>query len=178
MKDLSQSNDSTVPLSAAEADCGSTNSPHANSPSEAARGDGIRSVVIRSTLRSGIAAAHNVVRKAARTTRMLLRPLHWRHWTRRRVLFSFGFVALAIAVPAAWWSTCGYEGCPSIAELQAWRPTEGGTVLDANGQFLGAIVPVNGATWFFKLMGPDATVSAAKPAFLTFLQTVRAPAAP
>jgi hypothetical protein len=43
---------------------------------------------------------------------------------------------------------------------------------------LGAIVPVDGATWFFKLMGPDATVSAAKPAFLEFLKTVRAPAAP
>ena len=43
---------------------------------------------------------------------------------------------------------------------------------------VGAIVPFNGATWFFKLMGPDATVTAAKPAFLTFLQTVRAPAAP
>jgi hypothetical protein len=45
-------------------------------------------------------------------------------------------------------------------------------------RIVGAIVPVNGATWFFKLMGPDATVTAAKPAFLAFLQTVRAPAAP
>ncbi len=45
-------------------------------------------------------------------------------------------------------------------------------------RIVGAMVPVNGATWFFKLMGPDATVSAAKPAFLTFLQTVRAPSAP
>ena len=46
------------------------------------------------------------------------------------------------------------------------------------GRIVGAIVPVNGATWFFKLMGPDATVSAAKPAFLEFLKTVRATAAP
>ena len=45
-------------------------------------------------------------------------------------------------------------------------------------RIVGAMVPVNGATWFFKLMGPDATVAAAKPAFLTFLQTVRAPSAP
>ena len=45
-------------------------------------------------------------------------------------------------------------------------------------RIVGAIVPVNGATWFFKLMGPDATVAAAKPAFLDFLKTVRAPAAP
>ena len=43
-------------------------------------------------------------------------------------------------------------------------------------RIVGAIVPVNGATWFFKLMGPAPTVAAAKPAFLAFLQTVRAPA--
>lgn len=45
-------------------------------------------------------------------------------------------------------------------------------------RIVGAIVPFNGATWFFKLMGPDATVGAAKPAFLTFLQSVRAPVTP
>jgi hypothetical protein len=45
-------------------------------------------------------------------------------------------------------------------------------------RILGAIVPYRGATWFFKLMGPDAAVTAAKPAFLAFLQTVKAPSAP
>jgi hypothetical protein len=46
----------------------------------------------------------------------------------------------------------------------------------ANRQrILGAIVPVDGSTWFFKLMGPDAVVAAAKPAFLEFLQSVRTP---
>lgn len=39
-------------------------------------------------------------------------------------------------------------------------------------RILGAIVPYNGGTWFFKLMGPDAVVAAAKPAFLEFLKTV------
>jgi hypothetical protein len=45
---------------------------------------------------------------------------------------------------------------------------------------LGAIVPFEGATWFFKLSGPDALVAKAKPAFLDFLQSVKplAPAAP
>ena len=42
-------------------------------------------------------------------------------------------------------------------------------------RIVGAILPFNRATWFFKLMGPDATVEAAKPAFLEFLQTVRPP---
>ena len=45
-------------------------------------------------------------------------------------------------------------------------------------RILGAIVPFNGATWFFKLMGPDALVAQQKPAFLAFLETVRAPAQP
>ena len=40
---------------------------------------------------------------------------------------------------------------------------------------LGAIVPVGESTWFFKMMGPGPAVKAAKPAFLEFLHTVRAP---
>jgi hypothetical protein len=62
------------------------------------------------------------------------------------------------------------------------------TVVDcgvAGGQrILGAMVPFQGNTWFFKLMGPDAAVEGAKPDFLAFLRTVRptastgAPAAP
>ena len=43
------------------------------------------------------------------------------------------------------------------------------------GHMVGAIVPFNGNSWFFKLTGPDATVVAAKPVFLEFLRTVKAP---
>jgi hypothetical protein len=45
-------------------------------------------------------------------------------------------------------------------------------------RILGAMGPFNGATWFFKLNGPDALVAAAKPEFLAFLKTVRPPALP
>ncbi|MCX6938033.1 MAG: hypothetical protein NTU80_09080 [Verrucomicrobia bacterium] len=38
---------------------------------------------------------------------------------------------------------------------------------------LGAIVPHAGATWFFKLDGPDTLVAQEKPAFLAFLKTLR-----
>jgi hypothetical protein len=41
---------------------------------------------------------------------------------------------------------------------------------------LGAMVPFGGSTWFFKLMGPAASVRASKPAFIEFLHTVRPPA--
>jgi hypothetical protein len=55
-------------------------------------------------------------------------------------------------------------------------------VVDSGGpghaqRILGAIVPFNGGTWFFKLTGPDAAVAQEKPEFLEFLQTVH-PAQP
>ena len=43
-------------------------------------------------------------------------------------------------------------------------------------RMIGAIVPFSGATWFFKLTGPDALVAQEKPAFLAFLKTIKAPA--
>jgi hypothetical protein len=47
---------------------------------------------------------------------------------------------------------------------------------DPNGKaMMGAIVPVSGSTWFFKLTGPGASIRSAKAAFLEFLHTVRAP---
>ncbi|MBI5690342.1 MAG: hypothetical protein HZC55_09585 [Verrucomicrobia bacterium] len=57
------------------------------------------------------------------------------------------------------------------------------TVVDVAGtganaqRILGAMVPYSGATWFFKLLGPDALVAKEKPAFLAFLDTIK-PAAP
>ena len=42
-------------------------------------------------------------------------------------------------------------------------------------RIIGAMVPFSGSTWFFKMSGPGATLGAAKPAFLAFLKTVRAP---
>jgi len=58
------------------------------------------------------------------------------------------------------------------------------TVVDLVGtgdqpqRILGAMAPFNQAMWFFKLSGPDALVAAEKPAFLSFLQTVKVSATP
>lgn len=43
-------------------------------------------------------------------------------------------------------------------------------------RMIGAIVPFSGATWFFKLTGPDALVAQEKTAFFAFLKTIKAPA--
>lgn len=58
------------------------------------------------------------------------------------------------------------------------------TIVDCAGtgagaqRILGAIVPFGGATWFFKMLGPDATVAQARPDFLAFVKTVKAAPAP
>jgi hypothetical protein len=47
-----------------------------------------------------------------------------------------------------------------------------------NGQkarLIGAIVPRDGSTWFYKLMGDEAVAEQNKPAFVKFIQTVRYP---
>jgi hypothetical protein len=43
---------------------------------------------------------------------------------------------------------------------------------------LGAMVPFQGSTWFFKLTGSGTLVRGSKQAFLDFLHTVKAPASP
>ena len=43
---------------------------------------------------------------------------------------------------------------------------------------LGAMVPFQGSTWFFKLAGSGTLVRASKPAFIDFLHTVKPPAGP
>ncbi|MDF3057423.1 MAG: hypothetical protein K0R17_1638 [Rariglobus sp.] len=56
-----------------------------------------------------------------------------------------------------------------IAELLGPAPADG----KPRQRVLGAIVPFNGATWFFKLTGPDALVIREKAAFLGFIQTLQ-----
>ena len=47
-----------------------------------------------------------------------------------------------------------------------------GSAAGAPTRIVGAVLPYQGETWFFKLMGPDALVVREKPAFLDFLRTV------
>lgn len=50
--------------------------------------------------------------------------------------------------------------------------------VNGSQRMLAAFVPFSGATWFFKLTGPDAVVGSEKQAFVDFLKTVRVAAAP
>jgi penicillin-binding protein 1A len=42
----------------------------------------------------------------------------------------------------SWTVTCGFAGCPSIADIQAFRPSQGGRVLDRGGVPLGRLTYV------------------------------------
>jgi len=48
-----------------------------------------------------------------------------------------------------------------------------GAANGAPSRLVGAMVPFGGATWFFKLLGPEAVVAPEKAAFLEFLKTIR-----
>jgi len=39
----------------------------------------------------------------------------------------------------AWVLTCGFQGCPSAADIRAFRPSEGGRILDRAGQTMGRV---------------------------------------
>jgi 1A family penicillin-binding protein len=67
-----------------------------------------------------------------------------RIWMRRqwRWLTALGFACLAVLLFDAWLGTCGFAGCPSRAEIRAFRPGEGGRIVDQNDRYLGRIAIV------------------------------------
>lgn len=52
-----------------------------------------------------------------------------------------GAIAGALTTTSWWWS-CGWQSCPTPQQLQAWRPTEGGTLLARDSAFVSALSPV------------------------------------
>jgi penicillin-binding protein 1A len=62
-----------------------------------------------------------------------------RQW---RSLVVLGAVCLGIVLFDAWLGTCGFEGCPSRGEIRAFRPGEGGRIVDRNDQYLGRVAVV------------------------------------
>jgi hypothetical protein len=77
-----------------------------------------------------------------------------------------GLAPLADAEAAAALTRLDVNGL-KIAVVECAPAETGGARL------LGAMIPFSGSTWFFKLLGPDAVVAGAKPAFLEFLKTIR-----
>src|SRR5438105_3893620 len=55
-----------------------------------------------------------------------------RVWIRRQwpALVALALVLATVYFGDAWILTCGFDGCPSGAEIRAFHPTEGGNILD------------------------------------------------
>ena len=65
-------------------------------------------------------------------------------WLRRESA-RLGVLAFAICLVLSldlWLATCGFAGCPTAADIRAYRASEGGRILDRNGTMLGRISPV------------------------------------
>jgi 1A family penicillin-binding protein len=71
-------------------------------------------------------------------------PVPFRPWSRQRwrSLTGLGLACLGIILFDAWLASCGFEGCPSRGEIRAFRPGEGGRIVDRNDRFLGRIAIV------------------------------------
>ncbi len=67
-----------------------------------------------------------------------------RVWLRRSwwKLSLLGAAIVGVAVLNSWLLTCGFYGCPSRAEVRAYRPNEGGRILDQNGEVIGNLAIV------------------------------------
>ena len=61
----------------------------------------------------------------------------------------------------------------SILDMTGQSPESG-----AQARLLVAVVPGDGATWFYKMVGPDQLVAQQKDAFINFVSSARYPHAP
>ncbi|MCY7379773.1 MAG: PBP1A family penicillin-binding protein [Gemmatimonadaceae bacterium] len=62
-----------------------------------------------------------------------------RHW---RALSALGVVCVSLVLFDVWLATCAFSGCPARSEIRAFRPGEGGRILDQNDRYLGRIAIV------------------------------------
>lgn len=71
-------------------------------------------------------------------------PEPMRVWVRRDwwKVSLFGGAVLGIVLLNTWLFTCGFQGCPSRAEVRAYRPSEGGRILDQNNRLIGHLAIV------------------------------------
>lgn len=66
------------------------------------------------------------------------RERRWRRFGLLALTLGFAFLVTVIT----WTATCGFHSCPTAAQIQAFRPSEGSRVLDRSGKLLGRLTYV------------------------------------
>jgi 1A family penicillin-binding protein len=67
-----------------------------------------------------------------------------RRWMRRErwKLSALGAAIVLLVTLNIWLLTCGFAGCPSRSEIRAYRPSEGGRIVDRNDRLIGHLAIV------------------------------------
>jgi penicillin-binding protein 1A len=68
-----------------------------------------------------------------------IRPWIVRRW---RLASCLGVALVGLSTFDAWLFTCGFTGCPTSVEIRAYRPSEGGRILDRTGRLIGRMQAV------------------------------------
>jgi penicillin-binding protein 1A len=87
------------------------------------------------------AEANNASASAA--TPVATPAVSWRTRLFKPLLYAGALVVAGTLTTAFWWWSCGWNGCPTSAQLRAWTPTEGGALLARDSALVSALSPVN-----------------------------------
>lgn len=87
------------------------------------------------------AEANNTPASAA--TQPVAPSVSWRTRLFKPLLYTGALAVAGALTTVSWWWSCGWQGCPTSAQLRAWRPTEGGELLARDSAFVSALSPVN-----------------------------------
>lgn len=69
--------------------------------------------------------------------------LHFKKPTKHQYILATLLTSIVLVYTFVFWlSTCGFKGCPTEADIQAFQPDEGGRVLDRNGYVMGPLAVV------------------------------------
>ncbi|WP_396207634.1 penicillin-binding protein 1A [Gemmatimonas sp.] len=78
----------------------------------------------------------------AESARTRWRRPRWRVRAGTVLLYTAAIAVVGALTTTSWWWSCGWQGCPTPAQLRAWRPTEGGALLARDSAFVSALSPV------------------------------------
>src|SRR5262245_41272973 len=96
---------------------------------------------------SFLASARRQLHERRQIFRERMRPVPGRParvWLRAQWPWVVGLVLAILGTAAfdAWLGTCGFNGCPTGSEIRAFRPPEGGRILDRSGRFIGRMTNI------------------------------------